>query len=97
MGHPYTWLFVVGVIAGITACTTPQFTMPPGPPDYRIGFHDGCDAGYTYAGSPFYGAADWTPPAAAPGYMAGWQAGFDKCRASYQRVQKMVSLLLGPL
>ena len=38
----------------LTACTTPMFTMPPGPPSYRVGFHDGCDTGYAYAGSPFY-------------------------------------------
>ena len=33
----------------LAACTTPMFTMPPGPAPYRVGFHDGCDSGYAYA------------------------------------------------
>ncbi|HEY3148833.1 MAG TPA: hypothetical protein VGJ75_20895 [Dongiaceae bacterium] len=81
----------------LAACTTPMFTMPPGPHDYRVGFHDGCDAGYAYAGSPFYAALDTAPtaPAGEP-YRSGWQLGFNRCSANYRHIQETVNFLLGP-
>jgi hypothetical protein len=90
-------LIVLVAAGSLAACTTPMFTMPPGPQAYRVGFHDGCDAGYAYAGSPFYKpiAALPAPPTAEP-YRSGWLNGFGRCRASYQRIQSTVSLLLGP-
>ena len=92
------WL--IAAIAGLgllTACTTPMFTMPPGPPDYRIGYHDGCDAGYAYAGSPFYEYSDITqPPVSGDDYAAGWQEGFFKCKAGYQRIQRALNVAYGP-
>lgn len=94
----FTGRFVVlGAAFSLAACTTPMFTMPPGPQAYRVGFHDGCDAGYAYAGSPFYESIATLP--AAPGaepYRSGWLGGFERCRASYQRIQHTVSLLFGP-
>jgi hypothetical protein len=81
----------------LAACTTPMFTMPPGPEAYRMGYHDGCDAGYAYAGSPFYEHSDVTePPPAKPDYTYGWHAGFQKCAGSYQSIQRAGNLLLGP-
>jgi hypothetical protein len=53
---------VVAATALLTACTTPMFTMPPGPEGYRIGYRDGCDAGYAHAGSPFYKRRNVTEP-----------------------------------
>ena len=88
---------LVATVGLLTACTTPMFTMPPGPPDYRAGFHDGCDAGYAYAGSPFYRHADVRqPPVSDEPYATGWQAGFESCRTSYQRIQRATSSILGP-
>jgi hypothetical protein len=96
--HLLGWL--VAAIAGaglLTACTTPMFTMPPGPQDFRVGFHDGCDAGYAYAGSPFYRHSETTrPPASDEPYASGWQAGFAQCASSYQRIQRATSVLFGP-
>lgn len=89
----------VAAIAGaglLTACTTPMFTMPPGPPDYRVGFHDGCDAGYAYAGSPFYEQGEATQPPSVEPYASGWQAGFARCASSYQRIQRATDRMLGP-
>ena len=88
---------VLGTCVVLAACTTPMFTMPPGPQDYRVGFHDGCDAGYANAGSPFYTPVAVEP--AAPGvepYRSGWVAGFDRCRANYQHLQETVNFLIGP-
>jgi hypothetical protein len=74
-----------------------MFTMPPGPEGYRIGYHDGCDAGYAYAGSPFYEHSDARePPRATRDYTVGWQAGFQKCAGSYQQIQRAGNALLGP-
>ena len=90
-------LVVAGSAVSLMACTTPMFTMPPGPRDYRVGFYDGCDAGYAYAGSPFYHQANAvTLTRSDEPYHAGWQAGFDKCSGSYQRIQKTVSSVFGP-
>lgn len=87
----------VAAAFSLAACTTPMFTMPPGPKEYRIGFYDGCDAGYAYADSPFYYEVDTAALARIDEpYHTGWQAGFDRCRSSYQRIQKTVSSVLGP-
>jgi len=90
-------LTLLGVLASLAACTTPMFTMPPGPRDYRVGYHDGCDAGYAYAGSPFYEPIDVEPaaPGAAP-YRDGWQAGFSQCLGNYLHIQRTANFLLGP-
>jgi hypothetical protein len=86
-----------GSVMLMAACTTPMFTMPPGPSDYRVAFHDGCDAGYAYAGSPFYQPSDAAQPSRSDEpYHSGWRAGFERCRAHYQRIQRTVSSVLGP-
>jgi hypothetical protein len=92
---PWPVLAVLGGLLG--ACTTPMTTMPPGPEAYRIGYYDGCDAGYAYAGSPFYEHSDQTePPPATADYTHGWHAGFHRCAGSFQRIQRGVFVLLGP-
>jgi len=92
------WILASASAALLAACTTPYFTMPPGPEGFRIGYYDGCDAGYSYAGSPFYAQSDvMDPPATAKEpYATGWRAGFEKCAGKYERVQRAVNLLLGP-
>ena len=81
----------------LSACTTPMFTMPPGPQAYRVGFHDGCDAGYAYAGSPFYDHSDTTqPPTRQEPYASGWQAGFARCASSFQSIERATDAFLGP-
>jgi hypothetical protein len=90
-------LIILGAAVSVAGCTTPMFTMPPGPHAYRVGYYDGCDSGYGYAGSPFYQQIEVAPPA--PGtepYRSGWQAGFDRCRANYQHIQRTVNFLIGP-
>jgi hypothetical protein len=90
-------LTFLGVAISLAGCTTPMFTMPPGPREYRVGFHDGCDAGYAYAGSPFYEPIA-VPPAAprTEPYRSGWISGFGECAGNYQHIQKTVNFLLGP-
>ena len=81
----------------LAACTTPMFTMPPGPAPYRIGFHDGCDSGYAYAGSPFYPPITVAqPPTSSEPYADGWYAGFEDCKENFQRIQATTFVVLGP-
>lgn len=81
----------------LTGCTTPYATMPPGPWEYRLGYRDGCDEGYAYAGSPFYEQVDTLPaPPTAEPYRSGWLAGFDRCLDNYQHIQRTVNFLVGP-
>jgi hypothetical protein len=92
--HPL--LTTLGLL-GLAGCTTPMFTMPPGPEGYRIGYYDGCDAGYAYAGSPFYEKSEVTePPPATEDYTDGWRAGFERCARNYQHLQRAISVPLGP-
>ena len=91
------WLLAAALPGLLAACTTPMFTMPPGPEGYRIGYYDGCDAGYAYAGSPFYEQSAATdPPRATEAYTSGWYAGFNRCAGSFQRMQRGINGLLGP-
>ena len=81
----------------LTACSTPMFTMPPGPSEYRVGFQDGCDSGYAFAGSPFYVQTDVVqPPRPVEPYVSGWYAGFVDCKENFQRIQRTVFVVLGP-
>jgi len=90
-------LILLGAAVSLTACTTPYATMPPGPWEYRLGYRDGCDEGYAYAGSPFYRQAYVRPaPPAAEPYRSGWIVGFDRCLDNYQHFQRTVNFLIGP-
>ena len=81
----------------LAACTTPMFTLPPGPQDFRVGYHDGCDAGYSVAGSPFYENQDEIEPTrSGTDYLRGWNRGFTRCKNNYDRVQTTVFSILGP-
>ena len=89
-------LAVIGVLGVLTACSTPTFTAPPGPQEYRVGYHDGCDAGYAWAGSPVYPASDATEPARMDEpYRTGWLAGYSRCKRHYQRLQFQTNAIFG--
>jgi hypothetical protein len=64
----------------------------------RIGYHDGCDAGYADAGSPFYESRNATEPArnTADRYAFGWYAGYQTCIGNYQRIQRGINALFAP-
>ncbi len=91
-------IFIAVLALGVTgACSTPSFTMPPGPPEYRLGYADGCDAGYAYAGSPLASAGENAgPPPKDDPQRVGWLAGYERCKRSYQRMQGVFSAFFGP-
>lgn len=89
---------IVAVLAlvAVAGCTTPWFTRPPGPKAYRDGYSEGCDAGYSVAGSPFYRYRDKVePPPKGDPQRAGWLAGYDRCKRNHQRIQNTVNSIFG--
>ncbi len=90
-------LIVALALGVLAACTTPDFTMPPGTPAYRDGYAQGCDAGYAVAGSPLYGTLEQAEaPLEGNPRRIGWLAGYDRCKRNYQRMQGVISSVLGP-
>ena len=85
------------LLAVLSGCTTPSFTMPPGSKSYRTGYSDGCGAGYSVAGSLFYKYRESVePPPKGHPQRVGWLAGFNRCKINYQRIQKVVNAVFGP-
>lgn len=90
-------IVLLGALGWLSACTTPMFTMPPGPQAYRQGYHDGCGAGYAVAGSPLYQQVETAQPARTEeAYVIGWESGFERCKHNFQRMQTVVNSVLGP-
>ncbi len=87
-------LMVAGLVA---ACSTPTWTSPPGSAKFQVGYHDGCDAGYAVAGSPFYDRIEHAEPSYQDShYVTGWQVGFIDCKSSYDRIQATIHSFFGP-
>ncbi len=88
---------IVLVIAGlVSACSTPTWTSPPGSEKFQVGYHDGCDAGYAVAGSPFYDRIEHAEPSYQDShYVHGWQIGFGDCKRSYDRIQATIHSVFG--
>ncbi len=87
-------VLVIGAL--LSACSTPTWTSPPGPERFQIGYRDGCDAGYTVAGSPFYERIEHSEPGYQDShYVHGWQIGFIDCKRSYDRIQATVHSFFG--
>lgn len=86
----------------LSACAPPAFigVGPPGPRSYQYGYADGCNDGYNVAGSPVF-ALNRIETASSPqvdgAYQTGWKQGFIVCRRSYDRMQRTVHTLFGPL
>ena len=92
---------VMAVLA-LTACAPPAPVGlgPPGPRSFQYGYSDGCGDGYNVAGSPIYAfnrLEEASAPKADGVYQTGWKQGFLACRRSYDRMQKTLHLLFGPL
>ncbi|MDE3017014.1 MAG: hypothetical protein KGI29_08880 [Pseudomonadota bacterium] len=59
---------------------------PSGPPEYKLGWEDGCDSGLSAEGSwdykLMYGFKKRTEMSASDQYKQGWNEGFTYCRYS---------------
>src|SRR5437868_13789462 len=63
-----------------------NFIGPPGPPEYKLGWEDGCDSGLSAEGGwdykLMYGFKKRPEMAGSDQYKNGWKEGFDYCRFS---------------
>lgn len=95
--RPIGLLAALALSLAVTGCTTPMSTMPPGTTAFRTGFSEGCDEGYSVAGSPFYEKKDEAAPARSDqDYLEGWHQGFNRCKRNYDRIQTTVYAIMGP-
>ena len=83
----------VAILAGIVLATSgcrPFWVMtvdPQGPPEYQLGWQDGCDAGISAEGEWSYklmhGFKKRPEMSASDQYKQGWNEGFTYCRFAY--------------
>jgi hypothetical protein len=68
-----------------------NFVSPPGPPEYQLGWQDGCDTGLSAEGGwdykLMYGFKKRPEMAASDQYKSGWNDGFSYCRFSLDTSQ----------
>ena len=81
-------LTLVLVLLAIGGCRPMllQTVDPSGPPEYQLGWEDGCDTGLSAEGGwtykMMYGFKKRTELAASDQYKQGWNEGFTYCRFS---------------
>lgn len=82
------------VAAGLMSCRPPSlyFTDPSGPPEYKLGWEDGCDTGLAAAGSMVermaFGFKKRPELADNELYKTAWNEGFTYCRFATDPVDK---------
>ena len=79
----------LGVVLLVSGCRPFWINVvePSGPPEYKLGWEDGCDSGLSAEGSwdykLMYGFKKRPEMAANDEYKQGWNEGFTYCRYSY--------------
>src|SRR5258706_4489880 len=79
---------IISVLLLVAACRplTLQMVTPTGPPEYTLGWEDGCDSGLSAEGSLeyklLYGFKKRAEMASSDQYKQGWNEGFTYCRFS---------------
>lgn len=80
------WIALLGMAFATTACRPGDLYMvnPQGPPEYRLGWEDGCDSGVSAQGSPLFKAIFGFKKRPEMGnnelYKQAWNEGFTYCR-----------------
>lgn len=81
-----SWLIIVGFGLLATSCRPAELylTQPSGPPEYRLGWEDGCDTGLSAQGGPLYKMMYGFKKRPEMGnnelYKQAWNEGFTYCR-----------------
>ncbi|NBX03613.1 MAG: hypothetical protein EBR02_06090 [Alphaproteobacteria bacterium] len=89
----YTWL-VVGAFLLLGGCRplTLYAVDPGGPPEYQLGWEDGCDSGLSAEGGWYYkviyGFKKRPEMSANDQYKQGWNEGFTYCRFALDSSQQ---------
>jgi hypothetical protein len=87
-------LSLIVLVAGLAACRPPSlyFVQPSGPPDYKLGWEDGCDSGLAAQGGMVakaaYGFKKRPEMFDNTLYTSAWNEGFTYCRFSLDPVDK---------
>ncbi len=86
-------LLALGVLS-VSACrpTSTYFVQPQGPPEYKLGWEDGCDTGVAASssglGKMMYGFKKRPEFGDNEIYKSAWNEGFTFCRFSLEQVDK---------
>lgn len=87
---PYLAIILV-LVLGACRPFSIFFVEPSGPPEYQLGWQDGCDTGMSAEGSWYYktmfGFKKRTELAANDQYKQGWNEGFTYCRFALDGAQ----------
>ncbi len=81
----YSFLIVTALLA-LTSCRTPSLYLvkPSGPPEYRLGWEDGCDTGFSAQGDfmdkMVFGFKKRPELGNNELYKQAWNEGFTYCR-----------------
>lgn len=86
---------IIGIMALTLGACRPlwmQTVSPTGPPEYRLGWEDGCDSGVSAEDSGMMykmvlGFKKRPEMAGEEQYKAGWNEGFSYCRFSYASIK----------
>ncbi len=79
-------VFSIIALAALNACRPPDlyYAEPAGPPEYQLGWQDGCDTGISAQGGVFYKMAFGFKKRPEMGnnelYKQAWNEGFSYCR-----------------
>ena len=87
-------LMIIASLLAITSGCRPMYLNTleiPGPPEYQLGWEDGCDTGLSAEGEWYYkvmyGFKKRPEMAANDQYKQGWNEGFTYCRFSLDTSQ----------
>ena len=83
------YIIIMGLAFALGGCRPVWLSMvdPPGSPEYKLGWEDGCDSGLSaegnWADKMMYGFKKRPEMAANDQYKQAWNEGFTYCRFSY--------------
>ncbi|MEK6745816.1 MAG: membrane lipoprotein lipid attachment site-containing protein [Pseudomonadota bacterium] len=83
------YILILGLALVLSSCRPLWLGMvdPSGPPEYKLGWEDGCDSGISaegnWADKMMYGFKKRQEMAANDQYKQAWNEGFTYCRFSY--------------
>ena len=87
------WI-AIALLLATTACRPPSlyFVQPSGPPEYKLGWEDGCDTGLSAqqgaVAKALYGFKKRPEMLDNSVYNSAWNEGFTFCRFSLEQVDK---------
>ena len=89
-----TFIAALVGVSLLSSCRPPSLYLvdPQGPPEYKLGWEDGCDSGLSAQGAMFYKMAYGFKKRPEMGdndmYKTAWNEGFTYCRFSLDPVDK---------